>query len=47
MRQGDADEESPTETSDEVAGHGHDSVDGIIAEFLKKSKMQAAMWCTE
>ena len=35
MHQGDADEEPPTEASDEVAGHGHDSIDGTVAELLE------------
>ena len=35
MHQGDADEEPPTETPDEVAGHGHDPIDSMVAEFLE------------
>ena len=33
MHQGDADEESPTATSDEMAGHGHDAIDGGFAKL--------------
>lgn len=33
MHQGDADEESPAATSNEMAGHGHDAIDGGFAEL--------------